>query len=173
MYPKEYIAYLAHFHGDRDYFECHEIIEEYWKRIEPRNKFSIWVGFIQLAVSSYHHRRGNLAGAKKTAKKALTIFNQKKTILSMFGIEGPLLLSILEERLKMLEEGVPYKSFNLPLLDPILIKECSSFCEEMGETWGKESQMDHEQIIHRHLLRDRTDIIHERQMSMLHKKGNK
>ncbi|MEH7501602.1 DUF309 domain-containing protein, partial [Neobacillus drentensis] len=29
MYPTEYIQFLAHFHGDRDYFECHELLEDY------------------------------------------------------------------------------------------------------------------------------------------------
>ncbi|MFZ3196347.1 MAG: DUF309 domain-containing protein, partial [Bacillus mycoides] len=27
MYPTEYIQFLIHFHGDYDYFECHEILE--------------------------------------------------------------------------------------------------------------------------------------------------
>lgn len=31
MYPAEYLEYLVYFHADRDYFECHEILEEYWK----------------------------------------------------------------------------------------------------------------------------------------------
>ena len=35
MYPTEYIQFLIHFHGDYDYFECHEILEEYWKT-KPR-----------------------------------------------------------------------------------------------------------------------------------------
>lgn len=35
MYPTEYIQFLIHFHGDYDYFECHEILEGYWKT-KPR-----------------------------------------------------------------------------------------------------------------------------------------
>ena len=27
-FPLKYIDFLVHFHGDRDYFECHEILEE-------------------------------------------------------------------------------------------------------------------------------------------------
>jgi len=31
MYPEPYLEYLIQFHAERDYFECHEILEEYWK----------------------------------------------------------------------------------------------------------------------------------------------
>ena len=64
-FPQKYIEYLVHFHGDRDYFECHEILEEYWKKIDNGNKESIWVGLIQLAVANYHHRRKNLTVPKE------------------------------------------------------------------------------------------------------------
>ncbi len=64
MYPKAYIDYLVEFHATRDYFECHEILEEYWKEDPPKKRKRYWVGFIQLAVALYHHRRQNTAGQK-------------------------------------------------------------------------------------------------------------
>ena len=36
VYPEAYIEYLMYFHGNRDYFECHEVLEEYWKEVSPR-----------------------------------------------------------------------------------------------------------------------------------------
>ena len=30
-YPEAFISYLIEFHATRDYFECHELLEEYWK----------------------------------------------------------------------------------------------------------------------------------------------
>lgn len=35
MYPEAYVAFLHEFHTTRDYFECHEILEEYWKEDPP------------------------------------------------------------------------------------------------------------------------------------------
>ncbi|WP_238323048.1 DUF309 domain-containing protein [Gorillibacterium massiliense] len=29
-YDPLYIAFIWHFNGDRDYFECHEVLEELW-----------------------------------------------------------------------------------------------------------------------------------------------
>ncbi|MCD2486520.1 DUF309 domain-containing protein, partial [Staphylococcus aureus] len=51
MYPKAYIDYLVEFHATRDYFECHEILEEYWKEDPPKKRKRYWVGFIELAVA--------------------------------------------------------------------------------------------------------------------------
>ncbi|MER2115318.1 MAG: DUF309 domain-containing protein, partial [Solibacillus isronensis] len=33
-----FIDYCAYFNGNNDYFECHEVLEEYWKEIAPREK---------------------------------------------------------------------------------------------------------------------------------------
>ena len=44
MYPTEYIQFLIHFHGDYDYFECHEILEEYWKTKPRGNRDHYLVG---------------------------------------------------------------------------------------------------------------------------------
>jgi predicted metal-dependent hydrolase len=104
LYPKEYLQYLIHFHGNRDYFECHEILEEFWKKKDPRNKHSIWVGFIQLAVSNYHHRRGNFKGAQKTLKKALEIFHSKENSITKLGLESPSFFKILYDSLDKIEE---------------------------------------------------------------------
>ncbi len=50
VYPEAYVAFLHEFHTTRDYFECHEILEEYWKEDPPEQRKEYWVGLIQLAV---------------------------------------------------------------------------------------------------------------------------
>ncbi|WP_260405419.1 DUF309 domain-containing protein, partial [Paenibacillus sp. 598K] len=65
IYPDDYIQYLIEFHVTRDYFECHELLEEYWKEQPGDDPFyDTWVGLIQIAVSQYHHRRSNHRGAR-------------------------------------------------------------------------------------------------------------
>lgn len=86
-FPTSYIQYLAHFHGDRDYFECHETLEEYWKATDAGNKKSIWVALILLAVSTYHHRRNNFPGAIRTLTKAEEIFSETKEATARLGID--------------------------------------------------------------------------------------
>jgi predicted metal-dependent hydrolase len=172
LYPKEYIQFLAHFHGDRDYFECHEILEEYWKKNDVRNKNSIWVGLILLAVSTYHHRRNNFTGAKRTLEKAITIFKTQSFFLTKLSLDPHLLQVLVKERLSIITKQQRYNSFNLPISDQALLELCRRYCEQNGLVWGKDSDLANDHLVHRHVLRDRTSVIEERIQSLKLRKGN-
>lgn len=172
LYPKEYIQFLAHFHGDRDYFECHEILEEYWKNTDSKNKTSIWVGLILLAVSTYHHRRKNFNGADRTLRKAIKIFDSQSDTVIELGLDHHLLKELLTKRLSMIEKEENYISYELPICDPILLEMSVNYREQMGYFWGKQSNTSDYELIDRHKLRDRTSVIEERHQSLKRRKGN-
>ncbi|SFA97892.1 MULTISPECIES: DUF309 domain-containing protein [unclassified Bacillus (in: firmicutes)] len=163
MYPKAYVDYLVHFHGDRDYFECHEILEEYWKETDNGNKASIWVGLILLAVSTYHHRRNNFSGALRTIGKAKGIFTDKENNLRDLGIDPKLFMGLINELIKKIEDHKDYQSVILPLSDRELIELCKKTCIEKGTHWLKDSDINNYELLHRHMTRDRTDVILERE----------
>jgi predicted metal-dependent hydrolase len=163
MYPEEYLDYLVHFHGNRDYFECHEILEEYWKKSPASERKKVWVGLIQIAVALYHQRRGNFQGAKKMMTSAIEILAKETGALHSLGIEWRMLLEKLNERLKEIESCKPYTSMDLPIGDPILRRDCNQLCMERGWVWGEPSVLDDESLIHKHTLRDRSDVINERE----------
>ena len=161
-YPNEFIDYLVQFHGSRDYFECHEILEEYWKETDPGNKMSHWVGFILLAVSAYHHRRENFSGAERTARNSLKIMNHTPaaTIHSL-GLDYGQLIHMLETSVIKIEQRQPYKSLDLPINNKELQDICQSKCQKEGYDWLHKGQVA-TNILHRHTLRDRSEIIKER-----------
>lgn len=162
MYPKEYIEFLIHYHGDRDYFECHEILEEYWKRVEPNNKQSIWVGLILLAVSNYHHRRENDRGAKKTLSKSIFILKKEKAKLQDLGLDSEKFLTDLLMMQADISSGRKYSSFTLPIVDQSLISLCKERCLHHGFEWCTDSDLERTELVHRHSLRDRSMVIQER-----------
>lgn len=67
-YEPLYVAYLVYFNRDRDYFECHEVLEELWLE---RNRDPFYKGLLQIAVGLFHARRGNQTGARKMLRSAL------------------------------------------------------------------------------------------------------
>ncbi|MGN1401240.1 MAG: DUF309 domain-containing protein [Bacillus sp. (in: firmicutes)] len=161
--PKEFISFLAHYHGSRDYFECHEILEEYWKEIDPGNKQSPWVAFILLAVSNYHHRRGNIAGAEKTLKNSIFIFtNTSPDLIETLGVDYAKLMTMLQETLSEIQSGETYRSKTLPISDIAVTEQYRLMCKEQGIDC-KEDIVIGEEIIHRHMLRDRSGVIKERE----------
>ncbi|KAA9026178.1 DUF309 domain-containing protein [Niallia endozanthoxylica] len=161
-FPLEYIDFLVHFHGDRDYFECHELLEEYWKEVDIRNKESVWVGLIQLAVANYHHRRGNFNGALRTLKKALRIISSNEELIQKLGLNPLTLVDQIKERKAAIEERHDYQSMNLPIQSSELLEQCKARSKELSMTWLLESDLTNTQIVHRHKERDRTTVIEER-----------
>ena len=162
MYPTEYIQFLIHFHGDYDYFECHEILEEYWKTKPRGNRDYYLVGLIQIAVSLYHQRRANWNGSTKMMKSAITILEKSGVPLQRLGINQVQLLSLLNERLQSIHKKERFVPLFLPLSDPSLEKQCIKLCQKQNLSWKDLNAIPGEYIINKHTMRDRTEVITER-----------
>lgn len=67
-YEPLYVAYLVYFNRDRDYFECHEVLEELWLE---RDHDPLYKGLLQVAVGLFHARSGNVSGGRKMLLSAL------------------------------------------------------------------------------------------------------
>lgn len=166
QYPQAYIEFLSRFHGDRDYFECHELLEQYWKEhpASPYNK--VWVGLIQAAVALYHQRRGNVAGAVKSLTNSIN--NSDPSLLRELGIDAAVWLERLQSRRAILvnDPNVNYADMNIPLTDERLAHRCRALTVEHGFMWCGSSDFGRSELIHRHLLRDRSDVIEQRRKAL-------
>ncbi len=169
-YPTSYLYYLIYFHGNRDYFECHEVLEEYWKEVDPKNRTSHWVGLIQIAVALYHYRRDNFKGALRTFEKALANVSNNEKKITQLGLDHSKLIEILLSSIQNLQSNMPYKSINLPIYDLQLLAEAQTLCKNHGFKWCEPSDLTNKNLIHRHTKRDRSQIILERQNALLKRK---
>ncbi|ANS73855.1 hypothetical protein AWM70_04105 [Paenibacillus yonginensis] len=66
-YEELYLAFLIYFNRDRDYFECHEVMEELWL---ARERDPLYKGLLQVAVGLFHFRDGNVRGSLKMLRSA-------------------------------------------------------------------------------------------------------
>ncbi|MFY0544455.1 DUF309 domain-containing protein [Brevibacillus sp. H7] len=173
MYPQAYLDYLVHFHGDRDYFECHEILEEHWKSMPAGRRSPVWVGLIQIAVALYHQRRNNRAGALKMMQSAVNLLNREQAALEQLGLDAPKLIRLLNGRLEELQQNAPYSSFNLPIKDETLLSHCREQCQLRGFSFGQESNLADEFLLNKHKLRDRTEVIEERARQLQQKQARR
>lgn len=153
MYPKAYVDFLVMFHGPRDYFECHEILEEYWKQNNTEGKESIWVGLIQISVALYHQRIGNFNGAARTLNKALTILKNKSEEIRQLGLDAGSVISLLEKRMTEIEDMQSYHSLTLPIIDSDLLQTCMDYCSQIGFEWNSPSDLSNDSLIRKHSLR--------------------
>jgi predicted metal-dependent hydrolase len=61
-YDRLYVDFIYYFNIKRDYFECHEVMEELWLE---EGRAPLYQGLLQLAVGLYHHWNGNVGGSIK------------------------------------------------------------------------------------------------------------
>lgn len=159
---KDFIHYLVEFHATRDYFECHEIMEEYWKS-QPQNEWSdLWVACIQIAVAQYHDRRKNSIGAKRMYESALTKFKSYVDLIKEIDLQH--LCRTIEARLTNFD--LPYYDFNFIINDKEIVQACDKLVQQRQLVWGRSSTTVSIDIIERHKRRDRSEVIAERQASL-------
>ncbi|MFD0869977.1 DUF309 domain-containing protein [Paenibacillus residui] len=118
-YSPLYLAYLHYFNTERDYFECHEVLEELWLE-EGRNL--LYQGLLQVAVALYHFRNGNKNGARKMFAQAID--KLRKYPPDSLGIDLGQLLSESEKYREKLEniDREPFEFYDLTIriVDPAL-----------------------------------------------------
>ncbi|MGZ9584123.1 DUF309 domain-containing protein [Paenibacillus marinisediminis] len=177
MYSNEYIQYLIEFHVTRDWFECHEIMEEVWKNEQDPEMKPTWHMLVKLAVGQYHERRGNRIGAAKLYSGFMSEADRIRW--DQLGIDREKLCNMVAERLNQLQDSNweenrrEFVSMNLPIIDDELVKACEKGCETRELKWKYLNSHVSEGILHRHRLRDRTEVIAARELAKRNRQGMK
>lgn len=118
-YDRLYLEFLYYFNEARDYFECHEVMEELWLE---EGRSPLYQGLLQVAVGLYHHANGNVSGAIKLLTAALEKLESYPP--DSLGISlGKLREDSREYLQKLLRiEQVPFKPYDLDIVieDPSL-----------------------------------------------------
>jgi uncharacterized protein len=118
-YDALYVQFVYYFTIPRDYFECHEVMEELWLE-EGRDP--LYQGLLQVAVGLYHYRNGNLGGAVKlftAAVEKLEGFPAETLGIDLGKLveESKLYLSKLK---RVEEEPFAFYDLDIQILDPAL-----------------------------------------------------
>lgn len=125
-YDLLYVEFLYDFNMKRDYFECHEVMEELWLE-EGRNPF--YQGLLQVAVGLYHHRNDNVGGAIKLLEQALEKleFYPRETM----GIDLGRLVADVRTYLAKLHrfEEEPFECYDLDIV--IVHSDLAAMVEEL------------------------------------------
>jgi hypothetical protein len=118
MKDSRYLAFIRHFNGDRDYFECHEVMEELWLE---EGRSPLLQGLLQASVGLYHWDNGNRSGAVKLMIAALDKLNRYMDVA--LGLDLLALKLDLERSLKALSLrplDAPFEAFKLIICDDAL-----------------------------------------------------
>ncbi|MFC7285822.1 DUF309 domain-containing protein [Phocicoccus pinnipedialis] len=156
---------------EQDYFECHEIMEDAWKSKGTFTKMDKEVFLVLIATAEYHYRRDNLNGAKRSYIRALNIFHSHPFNLNSIGLKESF-IDLIGERIKEIDDA-PFKPLSYPIIDSVFnaLYEASDFDSITEfESYLNEIHIKNHETVHRHKIRDRTDVIEERLMALNRKK---
>jgi len=112
-------AFVVYFNRDRDYFECHEAMEELWLE---NGRGSLLQGMLQAAVGLHHWDNGNRSGAIKLMTAALDKLEayERDTALGLDLIDLRQSLSRSLETLVRHPLDAPFQAFSLRIVDDTL-----------------------------------------------------
>ncbi|OKP80702.1 hypothetical protein A3844_26840 [Paenibacillus helianthi] len=129
-YEPLYLAFLVYFNRDRDYFECHEVLEELWL---ARERDPLYKALLQTAVGLYHFRNNNVRGG-------LMMLNRSQEVLQQYpgdtlGINLTKLVREVEDYARKLDsyadQPFEYYDLTIELIDPILVEEVTAAGKEI------------------------------------------
>ncbi|WP_142826489.1 DUF309 domain-containing protein [Planococcus soli] len=155
MHPLQhplFIQYIVNFNKEKDYFECHEVGEEYWKSIAPKDKMHPLTGWIQLAVGMYHWRRSNYPGALRSFIRAKVKLAPGGVWVEGFDHEK--LIGILTTSIEAVTERKPFFIQEIPIVSEELKQAVEAYYSELPLI-----EQDPYFLMHKHRLRDRSSII--------------
>jgi predicted metal-dependent hydrolase len=119
MYDRLYIEYLYYFNVEQDYYECHEVMEEYWL---GQGKNRLLLALLQVAVGLHHFNNGNVSGAVKLLETALEKSNE--TWQGTLGIDKEKLFIEADEYVMKLrryqENPFSFYPLHIEITDPVL-----------------------------------------------------
>ncbi len=159
-----FVDYCTYFNGNQDYFECHEVLEEYWKTIAPSDKNHPLVGYIQLATGMYHWRRQNLKGAIRILNKAYSNFQENKNSEFFEHIDFDHLTKHTLKSIAKVKQDCPFEAFQLQIVNQEL--QCI-VAKKMNELPNDSYHF----LLNKHMLRDRSDILNARELKRNRKNG--
>lgn len=122
LHHPHFVNFIVYFNNNQDFFECHEVLEDYWKAQPQFSKAHPLTAYILLAVGLYHWRRKNLVGAVKLLTKATHRMAPFLNGSSPFteGIDFPTLYQQCKESMHAVERGEAFQSFTIQITSPSL-----------------------------------------------------
>lgn len=147
-----FVDFCAYFNARKDYFECHEVLEEYWKDVAPAERLHPLVGYVQLATGMYHYRRGNVVGAARILAKANNNLQANSDSPFVEHVDLVQLLKDLALTRTRIKANEPFHSFTIQLTSDAL--------QQLVDTKAARLPIQEEHyVLHKHMLRDRSDIL--------------
>ncbi|WP_297596098.1 DUF309 domain-containing protein [uncultured Cetobacterium sp.] len=113
---KQYIEFINTFQEERDFFKCHEILENIWiKETACNTKKHVSINLLLISVGVLHWRNKNFKGALSVLRNSLNDYEEMRGEIEKIGIDSYKLKNLVEELLIKISLNETYKEVYLPV----------------------------------------------------------
>lgn len=156
-FSEQYLDFLYEFHVERDYFECHEILEKYWQSMSYfPNKNHGEIALLQLSVALYHWRRHNYRGALSLINKVYeNLENTLVELVEKYDLIGLTIAEDISDIRYLIETEQEYYDYCLPISDELMKIYCDTFAFTT-HNWNAPSDMENVKLINKHRFQNNT-----------------
>ncbi|MDP5274561.1 DUF309 domain-containing protein [Chengkuizengella axinellae] len=130
IYDSLYVEYVYYFNIDRDYFECHEVLEELWLN---EGRSPIYQGLLQVAVALHHFSNNNITGGVKLFTLALEKLEANRNLADDLGIDLDKLIydsTVYLNKLKRYKDHpFPFYDLDIRIIDAVLAEEVNDLIQ--------------------------------------------
>ncbi|MEG0235033.1 MAG: DUF309 domain-containing protein [Cetobacterium sp.] len=113
---EKYREFMDTFQIQRDFFKCHEILEEIWieeTKCETRKHVSI--NLLLIAVGLYHWRNKNYKGAIQVLENSLNNYDEVSKDIEILNIDSKYLKQKILVTIESLKIKKEYEEIYLPI----------------------------------------------------------
>ncbi|QSY52824.1 DUF309 domain-containing protein [Staphylococcus simiae] len=155
------IKFYYQFHTHQHYFLCHDILEDAWKEQANFSKSDAIVGLILFTTACYHYRRHNIKGAEKSFIKAKHIL-ATATDSAKLHLDLKQLQLLIDRLLYSIQENEAYQPVKLPIYAEFefIIRQ------QYADYYFNRRIITNSYIVNHHLERDRSEVIHNKEMAL-------
>lgn len=134
MGDERYLAFISYFNRERDYFECHEVMEELWLE---EGRHPLLQGLLQAAVGLHHWHNDNFTGAVKLTEAGLAKLSAYADVV--LGLDVARLRGEMETTLALLSDrpaDAPFRAYELVVTDERLAEAVAAWEREREREQG-------------------------------------
>lgn len=113
---ESYLKFIEIFQNERDFFECHEILEEIWvEETKCETRKHVAINLLLISVGLLHWRNKNFKGAVQVLENSLNNYEEVSFLIEDLGIDSKELKDMIQDTIFKIKKQKYYEELYLPL----------------------------------------------------------
>lgn len=113
---KRYLKFIEVFQNERDFFECHEILEDVWvEETKCETRKHVAINLLLISVGLLHWRNKNFKGSVQVLENSLNNYEEVSFLIEELGIDSKELKDMIQDTISKIKKQKDYEELYLPL----------------------------------------------------------